>query len=147
MSVHAVHWDEIAEGSSIPPLADEITYRRVIMNPGATGDYFPGHYDPDYARRQGQPTIYANSLHVFGIIDRAVSEWAGPRSFLVRRNVRLVSSMYAGDTVTVAGVVSGKRVDGDQRTVDVDLTMTNQRDQVICTARTTVRLSGPARAQ
>jgi acyl dehydratase len=147
MSVPEVRWDEIAEGSSIPPLVDEITYRRVIMNPGATGDYFPGHYDPDYARRQGQPTIYANSLHVFGIIDRAVSEWTGPRGFLIRRNVRLVSSMYAGDTVTVTGVVSGKRVDGDQRVVDVDLTMTNHRDQVICTARTTVRLSGPARAQ
>jgi len=54
------------------------------MNPGATGDYFPGHYDPDYARRQGQPTIYANSLHVFGMLDRAVSEWAGPHSLLLR---------------------------------------------------------------
>jgi acyl dehydratase len=133
--------------TEIPPIVDEITARRVVQNPGATGDYFPGHWDPDYARKQGQRAIYANSLHVFGLLDRAVTEWAGPTAFLVRRNVRLVSSMYAGDTVTVTGVVSGKRVDGDQRVVDVDLTMTNHRDQVICTARTTVRLSGPARAQ
>jgi acyl dehydratase len=140
MSVHDVRWDEIAEGAAIPPLVDEITYRRVIMNPGATGDYFPGHYDPDYARRQGQPTIYANSLHVFGLLDRAVSEWAGPRSFLARRNVRLVSSLYAGDTVTVTGVVAAKRVEDDARVVDLDLTMTNHRDDVICTSRSTVRL-------
>jgi acyl dehydratase len=141
MSVHDVRWDEIAEGASIPRLVDEITYRRVIMNPGATGDYFPGHYDPDYARRQGQPTIYANSLHVFGMLDRALSDWAGPRSFLVRRDVRLESSMYAGDAVTVAGVVAGKRHEGDEYLVDLDLTMTNQDGAVICTSRSTVRLS------
>src|SRR3954453_2379152 len=125
MSVHDVRWDEIAEGAAIPPLVDEITYRRVAMNPGATGDYFPGHYDPEYARRQGQPTIYANSLHVFATLDRAVTDWAGPRSFLMRRNVRLHSSMYAGDTVTVSGVVTGKREDGGARIVELDLTMAN----------------------
>lgn len=128
-------------GMAIPPLVEEITYRRVIMNPGATGDYFPGHYDPEYARRQGQPTIYANSLHLFGLLDRAVTDWAGPRSFLLRRNVRLHSSMYAGDTVTVSGVVTDKRIDGDAHVVDLDLTMTNHEGGTICTAKLTVRLS------
>ena len=125
--------------TEIPPLVDVITARRVIQNPGATGDYFPGHWDPDYARRQGQRAIYANSLHIFGLLDRAVTDWAGPTSFLVRRNVRLVSSMYAGDTVTVSGTVTGQRDDG--RLVDVDLTLTNQNGDVIVTAKTTVRMA------
>jgi acyl dehydratase len=137
----SVTWDDVAEGAAIPAVVDEISFRRVIMNPGATGDYFPGHYDRDYARRQGQPTIYANSLHLFGLLDRAVTEWAGPLSFLVRRNVRLHSSMYAGDTVTVSGTVTGKRVDGDARLVDLDLAMTNQHGDAICTAAVTVRLA------
>ena len=135
----AASWDEVTEGLTIPPVVDEISFRRVIMNPGATGDYFPGHYDRDYAQRQGQPTIYANSLHLFGLLDRAVTEWAGPASFLVRRNVRLVSSMYAGDTVTVAGTVTGKRDDGD-RQVDLTMTMTAADGRVICTAEVVVRL-------
>lgn len=133
-------WDDVTEGAAIPAVVDEITYRRVVMNPGATGDYFPGHYDPDYARRQGQPTIYANSLHLFGLLDRAVTEWAGSRSFLMRRNVRLHTSMYAGDTVTVAGTVTGKRIDADARVVDLDLAMTNQHGGTICSATVTVRL-------
>ena len=131
---------DVAEGQAIPPLVEEITYRRVVMNPGATGDYFPGHYDPDYARRQGQPTIYANSLHVFGLLDRAVTDWAGPTAFLMRRNVRLVSSMYAGDTATVSGVVTGKRRDGDAVIVDLALTMTAQDERPICTADVVVRV-------
>lgn len=134
-----VRWDDVVEGTTIPSVVDEITARRVIQNPGATGDYFPGHWDPDYARRQGQRAIYANSLHVFGLLDRAVTEWAGPASFLVRRGVRFVSSMYAGDTVTVSGKVTGKSDDG--RIVDVDLMLTNQNGDVVCTSRSSVRLA------
>ena len=133
-------WSRVVEGATIPAVVDVITSRRVIMNPGATGDYFPGHWDPDYARRQGQRAIYANSLHVFGLLDRAVTEWAGPRSCLLRRDVRLHSSMDAGDPVCVAGVIVGTRVDDDTCVVDLDLTLTNQDDDTICTARSTVRL-------
>lgn len=139
MSV-GTRWDDVTDGDPIPAVVEEISYRRVIMNPGVTGDYFPGHYDPDYARRQGQPTIYANSLHVFGLLDRTVMQWAGPASFLMRRNVRLHSSMYAGDTVTVVGTVTGKRLVDAARVVDADLTMTNHRGAVVCSAAVTVRL-------
>jgi acyl dehydratase len=132
-------WDEVAVGEELPPLVDEITYRRVVMNPGATWDYVPGHYDPDYARSQGQPTIYANSLHLFGLLDRAATEWAGPTAFLVRRAVRLLLSMYAGDTVTVAGTVTGKR---DGGLVDLALSVTNQDGAPCCTAELTLRLRG-----
>jgi acyl dehydratase len=128
--------------TEIPPIVDEITARRVVQNPGATGDYFPGHWDPDYARKQGQRAIYANSLHVFGLLDRAVTEWAGPTAFLVRRNVRLVSSMYAGDTVTVSGAVAEQRQDETGRLVDLDLSITNQDGDVIATSRSTVRMGG-----
>ena len=128
--------------TAIPPIVDEITARRVVQNPGATGDYFPGHWDPDYARKQGQRAIYANSLHVFGLLDRVVTEWAGPASFLVRRNVRLVSSMYAGDTVTVSGEIVDERDDERGRLVDLDLAITNQDGDVIATSRSTVRIGG-----
>ena len=131
-------WADVQVGEQLPALVDEITYRRVVMNPGATWDYFPGHYDPEYARAQGQPTIYANSLHLFGLLDRAATEWAGPAAFLVRRGVRLQLSMYAGDTVTVTGSVTGKR---DGELVDLELAVTNQHGAPCCTAELTLRLA------
>jgi acyl dehydratase len=125
-------------GDELPPLVDEITYRRVVMNPGATWDYFPGHYDPEYARSQGQPTIYANSLHLFGLLDRAATQWAGPAAFIVRRAVRLQMSMYAGDTVTVTGSVTGRR---DGGVVDLAMAVTNQHGIACCTAEVRLRLA------
>jgi acyl dehydratase len=130
-------WADVAVGASLPAVVDEISYRRVVMNPGATWDYFPGHYDPDYARSQGQPTIYANSLHLFGLLDKAATAWAGPASFLVRRSVRLQLSMYAGDTVTTTGTVTGLREGG---LVDLAMAVTNQDGVPCCTAELTLRL-------
>ena len=50
-------WDDVDEGTVLPVVRQPVSYRRVVMNPGATWDYFPGHHDPEYARSQGQPTI------------------------------------------------------------------------------------------
>lgn len=125
-------------GDELPALAEEISYRRVIMGPGATWDYFPGHYDPEYAHSQGQPTIYANSLMLFGLLDRAASEWAGPASFLVRRDVRLLSPLYAGDTVTITGNVMGS----EEGLVEVAFFMLNQHGEPVCMATLTLRPGG-----
>lgn len=131
-------WADVAAGDELPTLVDHISYRRVIMSPGATWDYFPGHHDPDYARSQGQPTIYANSLHLFGLLDRAAMQWAGPTNFLVRRAVRLHLSLYAGDTVTVTGTVVAKRAED---LVDLTLAVNNQHRVALCTADLTLRLA------
>jgi acyl dehydratase len=53
-----------------------------------------------------------------------------------------VSSMYAGDTVTVSGAVAEQRQDETGRLVDLDLSITNQDGDVIATSRSTVRMGG-----
>ena len=68
------YWEDVEAGSVLPRVEDEITYRRVIMNPATTWDYFPGHHDPEYARSQGQPTIYINTMHFLGFVDRLATE-------------------------------------------------------------------------
>jgi acyl dehydratase len=132
-----IAWADVNVGVALPDVVDDISYRRVVMNPGATWDYFPGHYDPGFAHGQGQPTIYANSLHLFGLLDKAAMAWAGPASFLVRRSVRLHLSMYAGDTVTTTGTVTGLR---DGGLVELAMAVTNQQGAPCCTADLTLRL-------
>jgi acyl dehydratase len=126
----------LVAGRELLPRVEEVTFRQVVMGAGATGDWFPGHYDTELARAQGQPTIYANSLHLFGLLDKAATSWVGPTAFLVRRAVRLAESVYAGDTVTIGGTVA--RVDADG-TVELALVATNQRGGTVCTAELTLR--------
>jgi acyl dehydratase len=140
------YWDDVEVGDELPRVEDTITYRRVIMNPATTWDYFPGHHDPEYARAQGQPTIYVNSMHLMGFVDRLAIEWAGPRSFLARRRIALRRSIYAGDTMVGHGHVVRKHTAATTPTgetrhlVDLDLTIHNQHAHLCVPATVTLQL-------
>jgi acyl dehydratase len=138
------YWEDVEEGSALPRTDDEITYRRVIMNPATTWDYFPGHHDPAYARSQGQPTIYVNTMHFLGFVDRLATEWGGPCSFIARRKISMQRSIYAGDTMVGEGRVvrrytdeAGARV---RHLVDLELTVKNQDGELCCPATVTLEL-------
>ena len=138
------YFEDVHPGDELPTVEDLITYRRVIMNPATTWDYFPGHHDPAYARAQGQPTIYVNTMHFLGFIDRLITEWAGSRSFLVRRKVSTQMSIYAGDTMVGSGrVLDTRREESGQVVrylVDLELTVGNQHGTRCASVLATVAL-------
>jgi acyl dehydratase len=122
---------EMGQGERIGPISDTITYRRAIMNSPVTWDYFPGHYDPRYARAQGMPEIYLNSMHLMGFVDRVVLGWAGEGSFLTKRSFRALAPVLAGDTITAYGEVVSR--DASQ-SVEVSVSVVNQTGLPCCRA-------------
>ena len=132
-------WDQVSVPTELPEVRDEISYQRVVMNSGSTWDYFPGHFDPTYAENQGQPGIFVNTMHLAGFADRIATDWAGPRSRVVRRKMRLAGSIYAGDTMVGRGRVVAKPAPG---LVDLQVEVVNQRDELCCPVELTLRLPG-----
>ena len=132
-------WDQVSVPMELPEVRDEISYQRVVMNSGSTWDYFPGHFDPTYAENQGQPAIFVNTMHLAGFADRIATDWAGPRSRVVRRKMRLAGSIYAGDTMVGRGRVVAKPAPG---LVDLQIEVVNQRDELCCPVELTLRLPG-----
>ena len=141
-----VDWERINIPCDLPEVRDEISYQRVVMNSGATWDYFPGHFDPTYAESQGHPTIFVNTMHLAGFADRIATDWAGPESRVVRRKMRLAGSIYAGDTMVGRGrVVATRRdstVDPPRYLLDVQIEVTNQRGELCCPVELTLQLPG-----
>lgn len=136
-----MRWEEIAVPSNLPETVDEISYERVVMNSATTWDYIPWHFDPDYARTNGHPTIFVNTMHLAGFIDRIATAWAGPYSRVVRRKVTLQGSLYAGDSMVGRGRVIDKRRDTTRYLVDLEIAVYNQRDELCCPAEVTLELS------
>ena len=138
-------WDEVSVPADLPDVVDEVSYQRVVMNAATTWDYFPGHYDPAYAQSQGHPTIFVNTMHIAGFIDRIATDWAGPDSRVVRRKMRILGSIYAGDSMVGRGRVIGKRCDtsgGTPRYLgDLEIAVFNQRGELCCPAELTLQLS------
>jgi acyl dehydratase len=140
-----LEWSEITVPAELPEVVDEIGYQRVVMNSGATWDYFPGHFDPAYAEKHGHPGIFVNTMHLAGFIDRIATDWAGPYSRVVRRKISLVGSIYAGDSMVGRARVVDKRCDTSSGTprylVDLEITVFNQRGDACCPAALTLELS------
>ncbi|WP_241010671.1 MaoC family dehydratase [Mycobacterium camsae] len=140
-------WNAISIPIDLPDVVDEISYQRVVENVGATWDYFPGHFDPAYAQSQGNPTIFVNTMHLAGFVDRIATDWAGPGSRVLRRSMRLAGSIYAGDTMIGRGRAVAKRrddtVNPPRYLVDLQIEVRNQHDVLCCPVQITLQLPEP----
>jgi acyl dehydratase len=127
------------DAEQLPPISLDVTYRRVCHNAAATWDWFPGHHDPEYAHSQGQRTIYLSTLFFHGFVDRLVTDWAGPDAFIRRRRIRMVRSIYAGQTATATGSVTALRDEDGRRVADVSCLVSSE-DGACVPAEVTVEL-------
>ncbi|MFG1974613.1 MaoC family dehydratase [Nonomuraea fuscirosea] len=104
-------------GTALPELSIELTPTVVISTALATRDFTPVHHDTALARAQGSKGIFLNILTTMGLVERYVTDWAGPRAVIRSIDVKLGVPAYAGDRLTFTGtVVAGA---DDRLTVEV----------------------------
>lgn len=105
--VHRV-WSDVVVGHRLPTITLEVTLRRVVLTPAYTYDPFPGHFDVEFARSVGHPTAFMNTMPLLALLDRSVTEWAGPDTLIRKHAISLRSPAYVGDTLLVESVVTGR---------------------------------------
>lgn len=127
------------QGEPIPGYTLPLTLRKLVTTPCVTLDYLPVHYDPEYAREQGHPTVFMNSIPLLGMVDRLVTDWAGPTAFVRSHHLRFATSLYAGDDVQVSGWVVDRRTDGDTEIAEVAVEL-RKNGTLACQAGATVAL-------
>jgi acyl dehydratase len=119
-------WDDIAEGQSLPVLTVNVTYKMAIMHVAAGWDYMPGHHEPDYAKAQGQETIFLNTLFHQSMVDRVMTDWAGPRGFITRRKLSMKGAIYPGDVLTGEAKVTRHYVAEGKHLLDLEIRLSTQ---------------------
>jgi hypothetical protein len=95
----------VAEGTELPPLTIEATPTFVVSTALATRDFQDVHHDRDSAVQRGSKDIFLNILTDTGLVQRFVSEWAGPEALIRSIKIRLGVPCYAYDTLTFTGRV------------------------------------------
>ncbi|GAA0417431.1 beta-hydroxyacyl-ACP dehydratase [Acrocarpospora corrugata] len=108
---------EMTVGTALPGLVIPLTPTFIISTALATRDFTPVHHDVELARAQGSREIFLNILTTMGLVERFVTDWAGPEALIRGINVKLGVPAYAGDTLTFSGTVAER--DGDTCLVDV----------------------------
>jgi acyl dehydratase len=93
-------------GEILPELVLDVTPTLVVATAIATRDFQDVHHDRDRAVARGGKDIFLNILTTTGLVQRYVTDWAGPRALVRRVAIRLGVPCYAGDTLTFSGRVT-----------------------------------------
>lgn len=104
-------------GTVLPELSIHAEPTFVVSTALATRDFQDVHHDRDKAVARGSKDIFVNILTDTGIVQRFVTDWAGPRAVLKSISLRLGVPLYAGDTLTLSGTVTA--IDGDDIHLDI----------------------------
>ncbi|UGT53039.1 MaoC family dehydratase [Nocardia asteroides] len=107
----------LAVGASLPELVIHADPTFVISTALATRDFQDVHHDRDKAVERGSSDIFVNILTDTGLVQRFVTDWAGPAAVVKSIALRLGVPLYSGDTLTLSGTVT--EVSGAQVTIDV----------------------------
>ena len=105
-----------AEGA-LPDRVVDVTPTFVVSSALATRDFYYVHHDRDRAVASGARDIFINILTTTGLVQRYVSDWAGPDAVVKAVSIRLGVPCYAGDTLTLTGQVTGQ--EGNEQVVSV----------------------------
>ena len=95
-----------AAGRALPELTIAVTPTFVISTALATRDFQDVHHDRDLAVARGGKDIFLNILTTTGLVQRYVTDWAGPAAVVRAVAIRLGVPCYAGDTLTLCGQVA-----------------------------------------
>jgi uncharacterized protein len=106
----------------LPPMTVDVSATFVVASALATRDFTPVHHDRDLAVANGSKDIFVNILTDNGLLQRYVSQWAGPQALLRQASVRLGVPCYAGDTLTFTGRVTSRTETADGHSYEVQVT-------------------------
>ena len=107
----------------------------IVSTAIATRDYQDVHHDRDKAQAKGSKDIFVNILTDTGLVQRFITDWAGPNAVIKSIGLRLGVPWYAYDTVTFNGEVTA--IEDDVITLKV-VGSNSLGDHVIANATLTI---------
>src|SRR5450755_3534218 len=103
----------VEAGQALPELVIDVTPTFVVAGAIATRDFQDVHHDRARAAERGGKDIFVNILTTTGLVQRYVTDWAGPDALVRKIAIRLGAPCYAGDTLTFSGRVAAGTGPGD----------------------------------
>lgn len=115
-------YDEISVGDELGPVEFPLSIYRLVVAAGGNRDFNSIHHNRSYAVASGAPDAYASTFFLLGTWERVVRDFIGSAGTIrAIRGFRMRRFNRVGSTMTVNGRVTGKRIDGDQAVLVLEL--------------------------
>jgi len=133
-------WDDVREGTALPPLVKTVTTRQLVKYAGASGDYNEIHYDKDYAQSTGLAGVIVHGALKNAFLAQLVTDWIGVQGTLRKLACQYRGMDVPGDRLTCQGRVLKRYVQDGQRLVDLELWLENSKGEKTTLGSATVEL-------
>ena len=138
-----VYYEDIETGFKIPSLVKHPTTEQLVRWAAAAGDYYPIHYDKDFAQSLGLPGVIVHGQLVACFLSQLITDWAGGKGTVTRLTVSYRRTMYPGEDIVCQGEVTKKYVKDGDHYVECNISAENLKGEKSVTGAATVIL--PAR--
>ena len=140
MPSRPVFWEDVNEGTEVPPLVKDTTTRQLVQYAGASGDFYEIHYDKDYAQADGLPGQIIHGALKSAFLAQLMTDWAGDHGSLKRLTCQYRGMDVPGDTLVCKGTVTRKYAEDGEHLVDCDIWLQNSKGERTTRGTATVRL-------
>jgi acyl dehydratase len=114
-----IRFEDIAVGEELPSRSNRIDRAQLVRYAGASGDFNPLHWNEEFARSVGFPSVIAHGMFNMALVARVVTDWTGDPGVLRRIRVQFRKEVLPDETLVAKGRVAEKR--DEDRTVRVEL--------------------------
>ncbi len=132
---------EVAVGDTYEDvLVEDLKRTQLVMYSGTSGDYNPLHTDDPYCREAaGYPGVFAHGMLTMGMSGRLVTDRFGAEN-VKRYGVRFTNQVWPGDDLKGKAVVDKIREENGETLVDLTITTTNQKGDVVVSGYATAKV-------
>ena len=119
-----LYFEDVHEGDEAPQRTRVLNRTDLVMYAGASSDYNPMHHDEVKAQAAGQPSVFGHGMFSMGFLGTAITDYVGVGN--VRRyQARFAKQTWPDEELRTRIVVTGKRTEGDDHLVDLDVRLHN----------------------
>jgi len=139
-----VSYEDVIVGSEIPPLVKEPTTRQLVMWAGASGDYYPIHYDKDFAQSKGLTSVIVHGQLVASFLGQLITDWIGEQGSLRKLTCNYRGMNFPGEAIICQGKISKKYIKNGEHYIECNIWAENVKGEKTVTGKATVII--PARS-
>jgi len=140
----SVFYEDIEVGSEIPALVKCPTTMQLVKFAGASGDYYPIHYDKDFAQANGLPGVIVHGWLTLSFLGQMLTDWTGENGTLVKLGGRYRGMNLVGEDIICYGKVTRKYIEDNRHFVRLEVWAENPEGERTVSGSAVVML--PSRA-
>ncbi len=129
MSAEQRYFEDVQEGDELPTLVKRCSRRQLVLWAAASGDFYEIHYHDAYAAEAGLPGVVVHGALKHAFLGQLLDEWVGQRGRVVRSGCSYRGLDFPERELRCRGVVRGKRREGADGLVELEIWLENDRGE------------------